>query len=257
MFLELVGAGFVLVVLLHLILWLLAFYKDNMGFIDFGGSAGFLLIAWAGFFLGDGFFVKRLILIAMATVWAGRLLRLNWTRFEVTREDPKFALWRRPFGPGNDKFKTFLLFVLSAFTIIVVSLPFYLVDCCARAEWHVAEVFGIFLWGGGFAGAFFADKDLQEFRRNPQNAGKVCQTGWWKMSRHPNYFFEWLVWIGYFLYAYPTTGGWFALASPFIMLILFTRATGIPISEELALSSKGAAYREYQKTTSAFLPWPF
>ena len=34
-----------------------------------------------------------------------------------------------------------------------------------------------------------------------------------------------------------------------------TKVTGIPLTEEYALKSKGAAYREYQRTTNAFFPW--
>jgi steroid 5-alpha reductase family enzyme len=36
---------------------------------------------------------------------------------------------------------------------------------------------------------------------------------------------------------------------------LLFKVTGIPMTEEQALRSKGEAYREYQKTTSAFVPW--
>ena len=31
--------------------------------------------------------------------------------------------------------------------------------------------------------------------------------------------------------------------------------TGIPMTEALSVQSKGDAYREYQRTTSAFVPW--
>jgi steroid 5-alpha reductase family enzyme len=33
------------------------------------------------------------------------------------------------------------------------------------------------------------------------------------------------------------------------------RVTGIPATEEQALKSRGEAYREYQRTTSVFVPW--
>ena len=31
--------------------------------------------------------------------------------------------------------------------------------------------------------------------------------------------------------------------------------TGIPMTEEQSLRSRGEAYRRYQKTTNAFVPW--
>jgi steroid 5-alpha reductase family enzyme len=39
------------------------------------------------------------------------------------------------------------------------------------------------------------------------------------------------------------------------MLYFLLRVTGIPLTEEYALKSKGEAYREYQRTTSALVPW--
>jgi len=39
------------------------------------------------------------------------------------------------------------------------------------------------------------------------------------------------------------------------MLQFLLKVTGIPLTEEYAVQSKGEAYREYQRTTSAFIPW--
>jgi len=40
------------------------------------------------------------------------------------------------------------------------------------------------------------------------------------------------------------------------MLFFLLRVTGIPLTEQLAVASKGEAYRLYQATTSAFVPLP-
>jgi steroid 5-alpha reductase family enzyme len=40
------------------------------------------------------------------------------------------------------------------------------------------------------------------------------------------------------------------------MLYFLFRVTGIPATEEQALRSRGEDYREYQRTTSVFFPWP-
>jgi steroid 5-alpha reductase family enzyme len=39
------------------------------------------------------------------------------------------------------------------------------------------------------------------------------------------------------------------------MLLFLYRVSGIPYTEKQALKSRGEAYREYQRTTSAFIPW--
>ena len=49
--------------------------------------------------------------------------------------------------------------------------------------------------------------------------------------------------------------GWITVVCPLLMLFFLFQVTGIPLTEEYALKSKGDAYREYQRTTSAFVPW--
>ena len=39
------------------------------------------------------------------------------------------------------------------------------------------------------------------------------------------------------------------------MLYFLTKVTGIPPAEAQSLKSRGDAYRAYQRTTSAFIPW--
>jgi len=49
--------------------------------------------------------------------------------------------------------------------------------------------------------------------------------------------------------------GWIGFLSPALMLFFLFRITGIPATEAQALRTKGDDYREYQRTTSAFVPW--
>ena len=79
--------------------------------------------------------------------------------------------------------------------------------------------------------------------------------GLWRYSRHPNYFFEWLVWVAYCVFAWPSPWGWATIYCPLLMLFFLFRVTGIPMTEEQALRSRGDDYRDYQRTTSAFVPW--
>jgi steroid 5-alpha reductase family enzyme len=103
-------------------------------------------------------------------------------------------------------------------------------------------------------GEWVADRQLAAFKADPNNRGRVCRAGLWRYSRHPNYFFEWLVWVAYFVFALPSPWGWLSALSPLLMLFFLFRITGIPATEEQSLRSRGAEYREYQRTTSVFFP---
>jgi steroid 5-alpha reductase family enzyme len=80
--------------------------------------------------------------------------------------------------------------------------------------------------------------------------------GLWRYSRHPNYFFEWLVWVGFFVFALGSPMGWLAIVSPMIMFYLLMYVSGVPMAEEQSLKSRGDEYRKYQAATSVFFPMP-
>jgi steroid 5-alpha reductase family enzyme len=111
------------------------------------------------------------------------------------------------------------------------------------------------LWLAGIGGEAVADAQLRAFKAHPASKGRVCAFGLWKYSRHPNYFFEWVVWIGYAVFALGSPWGWAGLASPLLMLFFLLRVTGIPPSEARALATRGDEYRDYQRRTSVFVPW--
>jgi steroid 5-alpha reductase family enzyme len=125
----------------------------------------------------------------------------------------------------------------------------------ARAPLGAVEFVGAAIWLVGMAGEALADQQLKNFKKNPLNKGKTCQKGLWKYSRHPNYFFEWLIWIAYATFAITSPWGFIGVLSPALLLYFLLGLTGIPATEAQALRSRGSEYREYQQRTSAFVPW--
>ena len=114
---------------------------------------------------------------------------------------------------------------------------------------------GFIIWTTAVGGEVMADRQLARFRRDPDNRGKVCQTGLWHYSRHPNYFFEWIHWWSYVFFAIGSIYWWASLAGPVLMLLFLIFITGIPATEAQAVATRGDAYRRYQRTTSPFIPW--
>jgi steroid 5-alpha reductase family enzyme len=253
---QMVGASFLLVLLLMVALWCVYYVKRNAGIVDIGWTVGFLVTAVAYYLLGQGSWIKSSVLLLMVTVWSGRLAWHLYQRYLVSPEDARYRQIRARWGERNSDFKFLILFVFQGVLVVVLSLPFLLVSCCPNPFWSVWEVLGIVVWACGVAGEYFADEQLQAFKRlNPNNPELVCSEGLWHYTRHPNYFFEWLVWVGYFLYAFPATLGFLAILSPLIMYYLLRYVSGVPLAEEQLVRNKGDAYRTYQKKTSEFFPW--
>ena len=112
----------------------------------------------------------------------------------------------------------------------------------------VAMVVGLL----GVLGESLADLQLNGFKA--QQKGDVCNIGLWSYSRHPNYFFDWLTWLGFTLFAIQSNRGYLALLSLLLLYMIFTRVTG-PLTERGSVQSRGQKYINYQNQTSMFFPW--
>lgn len=225
----------------------------NYGFVDVGWSYAFApcaLFLAAG---GHGWAPRRWFDAALVALWSVRLGTHLWIRVRRhhPREDARYADYRRRWTP----WVFFAFFEGQALSVALLLLPLALAVADPTPGWRVWEAAGAVLWAVAIAGEALADRQMSRFKADPANRGAVCRAGLWKYSRHPNYFFESLVWWAYFLLAVGAPGGGFAVVCPLLMLFLLLRVTGIPPTEALAVRSKGDAYRDYQRTTSAFFPW--
>ncbi|MGH7441860.1 MAG: DUF1295 domain-containing protein, partial [bacterium] len=117
-------------------------------------------------------------------------------------------------------------------------------------EWVAA---GLFLVAWAFESK--ADAQLAAFKAQESNRGRSCRQGLWRFSRHPNYFFEWLQWLSYWVWACATPWGWATFFAPVLMLHFLLNVTGVKLTEEQCLRSRGEDYARYQRETSAFVPW--
>jgi steroid 5-alpha reductase family enzyme len=230
---------------------------DNYGIVDIAWSYAFGALAAFYALFGIGWPVRRALIAAMVVVWSGRLgthLAIRVAKHHP-HEDTRYAQLRRDWA-GNFNAKMFGFFQLQAASVVLLGIAFLLVTRNPAPALHPAEIAGAILWLFAISGEALADAQLAAFKRDPANRGQVCDRGLWRYSRHPNYFFEWLIWVAYFVFALGSPWGWVAVIGPAGMLYLLLRVTGIPMAEEQSLRSKGDAYRRYQDATSAFIPLP-
>jgi steroid 5-alpha reductase family enzyme len=230
---------------------------DNFGIVDIAWSYAFPMLALIYAAYGSGWPVRRALIAAMAGVWGLRLgthLLVRIAR-KHPEEDGRYRQLRRDWG-SSFQTKMAGFFQLQAFSVVLLGYPFLAICSNPEPGLRPLEWAAAALWLAALGGEALADAQLSRFKRDTANAGGVCAAGLWRYSRHPNYFFEWLIWVSYFLFACASPWGWPALFSPACILFLLLRVTGIPATEEQSLRSKGDAYRRYQERTSAFLPLP-
>ena len=202
---------------------------------------------------GSGSSDLRIVIALLAGFWYARLGTYLLFRVHSQTEDARYRAMREHWGRhAHAHFLWF--FALQAALAWLFALPFWIIANNPTA-FGVVHMLGVLLAAFAFAGESLADEQLRRFKQNPANRKKTCRAGLWRYSRHPNYFFEWLHWFAYPLLATGSAyAGWVWLA-PLAMLVFLIFVTGIPYTEQQALRSKGDDYRDYQRTTSAFIPW--
>ncbi|RYD87761.1 MAG: DUF1295 domain-containing protein, partial [Sphingomonadales bacterium] len=177
----------------------------------------------------------------------------------AAHEDPRYAALRQQWG---DKFQARLFGFLQIQALCGIGLVVTVYAAAHRPgpAFAITDYIGLALLIVSVIGEGIADRQLRSFAANSDNHGKVCDTGLWSWSRHPNYFFEWLGWVAYPVMAISFAGdwwqGWLALIGPLLMYWLLVHVSGIPPLEAHMLKSRGDAFTAYIARTSAFFPLP-
>jgi steroid 5-alpha reductase family enzyme len=246
----------VFAIALMIFIWWLALRINNLGIVDIAWSYAFAPAAvfFAATTHGDA--VRRWLMAGMVVLWSLRLGTHICMRVvshhpdEDVRYAEMRAQWKKHF-----KLQVLFFYQIQAVLVAALCIPFLLACVNPSPELSPTEYAGVAIWLIAAAGESLADWQLKRFRTDTKNRGQVCLAGLWNYSRHPNYFFEWLVWIGFYVFALGSPLGCATIYCPALMLFFLLRVTGIPLTEKFSLKSKGDAYREYQRTTSAFVPW--
>lgn len=251
----LLGWGAVLMAVFFFVVWVISVKIKNYGLLDVAWSYGVAILAPFYAWNSPGDPNRKWLAAGVGVAWSLRLgtyILLRVLRHHPS-EDQRYETLRKQWsGPGM-----FLLFFeFQALLVVVFSLPFLFAAFNTASAFLHIEWIGLGLALLAIAGEWTSDWQMQVFKsRSPEHA-EVCKLGFWRYSRHPNYFFESLVWWGFFIFALASPWGWVSIVCPVLILWFLFKVTGIPLTEEYALKTKGDAYRAYQQTTSVFIPLP-
>ncbi|NUQ52240.1 MAG: DUF1295 domain-containing protein [Phycisphaerales bacterium] len=236
-------------------LWVYATAKRDASIVDvaWAGLLGTLAIVYAA--LGDGAPERRVQIGVMGGFWGLRLsayLLLDRV-LRASHEDGRYQELRASWGDRANR-NFFVFFQAQGLLAAVLSAPFAMA-AFSDAPLRTLDFASAAIWLVALLGESLADRQLAAWRRLPSNRGRTSRAGLWRYSRHPNYFFEWLMWCAFAGVASAAPLGWLAWLAPLFMLLLITKVTGIPPTEARALRSRGEDYRRYQRSTNAFFPW--
>ncbi len=259
MFSLAVAAGLFLLTAVTL-LWLLSLLLKDAGIVDVFWGLGFVSVYWFGYlFVQAGRIpqepaaARHLLVGLLVTVWGLRLayhiLRRNWGK----SEDFRYARWRQEAGHAWWWRSYFKVFLLQGLILWLVAWPLLalLVETNTRPL-GLLDLLAVMVWGIGMFFEVGGDWQLQRFKNDPANEGRLLSSGLWRYTRHPNYFGDALVWWGFYLFA-AASGAWWTIFSPLLMTYLLRRVSGVAMLERTLRQTK-PGYSAYVAQTNAFLP---
>ena len=117
----------------------------------------------------------------------------------------------------------------------------------------VLDYIGIVVWLIGFTFEAGGDFQLSRFKRDIDNKGKVLNSGFWKYTRHPNYFGDSAVWWAYAIFSI-SAGSYWQIMGSIVMTLLIIKISGVALLEKTLKETK-PQYRDYIQKTNSFFPW--
>ena len=230
--------------------WTDVFWTFGTGFtcaaaalVPFGGSS---LPTW-----------RQGVIAALVLIWALRLGGYIFLRVKRGPQDARYVDLKSEWGAAFQG-RMFWLLLMQAPITALLSASILTAAQNPAPGVRLADVAGVLILFGSIVGETLADRQMAAFKADKTNKGKVCDTGLWAWSRHPNYLFEFTSWLAYPAIAIdpsrPLT--LLSLIAPAVMFCILRYGTGVPPLEAAMVKSKGDAYRRYQARVSPFLPRP-
>ena len=213
-------------------------------------SYGLIALMLFLFFSPSSLAVLPLIFVVL---WSIRLVSHIIVRLTRHSEDARYAAFRVSWWKYFSLKSYFYIFLLQWFFIAIISLPLLFLFT-AHISLTSSFIIGAILWIVWFLCEYFADRQMNDFRANKNNAWKIIQTWLWKYSRHPNYFWELLMWWSLWIMSVQSVTSIIGILSPLLLSYIIIFITGIPMLEESLAKRKW--FEAYKKSTSILIPLP-
>ena len=137
-------------------------------------------------------------------------------------------------------------------------LPLLVISDAKKSNNYIFLLIGVTIWMFGLIFEIISDNQKSRFNSDKNNKGKFINTGLWSLSRHPNYFGEFILWTGITVIALPYFSGihYIACISPVFIYLMLNKISGVNLLEEIADQRWGdeKSYLDYKKQTPIFFP---
>jgi len=240
-----------LLVVLATITWLLSMALRNVGLSE---PLWPLMLFVAGVTLAlhaDPRAPRLSLVLWPLAAWAIRLAIHLTKRFAGKEEARRHRESRDRHGPHFGLKSFYVVFLRQALLCWVVALPLQGAFASNRPL-GALDWLGALLCCLGLVFETVSDWQLARFRAGPGGDAAVLDRGFWRYTRHPNYFGECCVWWGFYLMAL-SAGAWWAVPGPLLLTWLLLRVPGGPLLER-GIGNRRPQYADYVLKTNVFFP---
>lgn len=247
--------AFLFIMIFLTFFWVVSVKIKNASIVDILWSLLFIIACATYFFYDSHYYYREIIVFGLVTIWALRLSLHLAIRNIGKPEDYRYQNFRKDYGAHRYWwFSFFQVFLLQGALAWIVSLPLLAINTKTfNNDLFILDYIGFLFWIIGFLFEAIGDYQLTKFKRNTLNKGKVLNTGLWKYTRHPNYFGNAMMWIGFGLLGI-AVGGYYHFIGPIIMVTLLLKVSGVRMLEATLKETK-PQYKDYIQTTNSFVPW--
>jgi steroid 5-alpha reductase family enzyme len=236
-----------------LVVWVISVLIKDASIVDIGWGLGFVLIAWVTFLTSDRT-PRCWLIVLLTTIWGTRLSGYLARRNLGKGEDYRYVKMREKHGSRFPIVSLLTVFGLQGLIMLIVSLPLQTgMTVEAPTTLGLLACIGCAVWLIGFAFEAGGDWQLARFKADESNRGKVLDSGFWRYTRHPNYFGDFMIWWGVFLISFGTGAAWWSAIGPAVMSFFLIKVSGVAMLEKTLKKKPG--YADYIAKTNAFFPW--
>jgi len=243
------------------VLWYIGLRHENHSVLDVYWGFSFVIAGWMAFEMAGADSARARLVLALVTIWGARLgyhLFSRWARIHGLGGDARYQdIKENRLGERGYWWKSLLLLnwpmalgmllaQLNVVWVIISPQP-------AALGW--LDYLAALLMAGAIILETMADLQLDAFKANPANEGKVLQSGVWAWSRHPNYFADFCCYWCVFLISLQVPGILWTVISPLVMSWLLIAWTGKSWMDG-HMKSRRPGYADYVRRTSGFVPLP-
>ena len=234
---------------LMLFMWVLFLLTNNPAIVDLGCVLGITAVGVYAFMQLEGPTWAHSIFLGLLVLWAMRLGGfLLVTRIIPGHLDGRYAAIKNSFST-HEALNFLINYQVQALLAGLFAFALYATFHAKSYSMPVVIAAAVFCMIG-IIGQGIADYQLYSFKQS--GASGICETGLWRYSRHPNYFFEILIWVGFAMTGLRSATLLYSFITPFGIWAIMAYIT-IPLTERVSLS-KRPAYREYMERTNKLLP---